>query len=456
MISGEEYRERLKEHKKEIYVKGEKVGYDHPNVKPVVNAIAYTYDLAKEMGGVHSDLINGKVNVLNAVIKSFEQLVFRYEFQKELSHRLATCNYRCTGCDAINSLAAGLNDKGRKKLFEFLKEVQKNDLACTASLTDSKGDRSKRPSEQKEQYVRVVDEQRDGIVVSGAKIHQSGAFASEINFVLPGQTFKKGEEEFAVAFALTPEDKGVSYVVQNTGYQALQREGADAGNPKYGDRITCVVIMDEVFVPWERVFIYKDLRATASVLQNFANSHRCVGAACKAEFLASMAGAASLMLKANGLENVSVLRQKVAEIVGLSEAAFAISIGAAYKGEKVGEAYVPNAIMANSAKVAGVDSFMKAIGILTDISGALPATSPSEEDLKAEGIGEKLRTILKASEKFSPEERLKIAKFVSFWLSSSHVFGAVHGGGSPSAALIFLQYLADFERYEKPVKDILS
>ena len=456
MISGEEYKERLKSYKRKIYVKGEKVDFEHPNVKPVVNSIAYTYDLAEEMGGVHSDLVDENVNVLNAVIKSFDQLVFRYEFQKELSHRLATCNYRCTGCDAINALAAGLDSEGRKKLFEFLKEIQKNDLACTASLTDPKGDRSKRPLEQKEQYVRIVEELSDGIVVSGAKVHQSGAFASEVNFVLPGQTFKKGEEEFAVAFAVTPEDKGVSYVVQNTGYQALQREGADEGNPKYGDRITCVVIFDEVFIPWERVFLYRDLKATASVLQNFANSHRCVGAACKAGFLASMAGAANLMLKANGLEKVGALRQKVAEIIGMSEAAFAVSLGAAYKGERIGEVYMPNAVMANAAKIVGAENFIKAVGILTDIAGALPATSPSEEDLRSEEIGEKLKTFLKASENFTPEERLKIAKFLSFWLSSSHVFGAVHGGGSPSAALIFLQYLADFEKYEKPVRDLLS
>ncbi len=456
MISGEEYRERLKKYKRDIYVKGEKVDYEHPNVKPVVNAIAYTYDLAEEMGGVYSDLIDDDVNVLNAVIKSFDQLVFRYEFQRELSHRLATCNYRCTGCDAINSLAAGLNGESKKKFLEFLKLVQREDLSCTASLTDPKGDRSKRPAEQKDQYVRVVDELEDGIVVRGAKVHQSGAFASDVNFILPGQTFKKGEEEFAVAFAITPEDKGVSYVIQNTGQQALQREGVDSGNPKYGDRITCVVILDDVFVPWERVFIYKDLKATASVLQNFANSHRCVGAACKSGFLASMSGAASLMLKANGLEKVSALRQKVAEMIGMSEVAFAISIGAAFKGESVNGVFLPNSVIANASKIVGVESFLKAIHSLVEVSGALPSTSPSEADFSIEKVGEKLRTYLSASDNFTPEERLKLAKFVNFWLSSSHVFGAVHGGGSPSAAAVFLQFLVDFEKYEKPVRELLS
>ncbi len=49
LISGEKYIERLRSYDREIYVKGEKIDdfVEHPNVKPIVNAIAYTYELAK-------------------------------------------------------------------------------------------------------------------------------------------------------------------------------------------------------------------------------------------------------------------------------------------------------------------------------------------------------------------------------------------------------------------------
>jgi 4-hydroxyphenylacetate 3-monooxygenase/4-hydroxybutyryl-CoA dehydratase/vinylacetyl-CoA-Delta-isomerase len=107
MIRGEDYVERLRGYKRIIYVAGKKLDemkwFEQSNVKPTINAIAKTYDLAPDYA-VYSDLVGKKVNVLNAVMKSPEDLVKRYNCQRELSLRLATCNYRCTGCDAINSL----------------------------------------------------------------------------------------------------------------------------------------------------------------------------------------------------------------------------------------------------------------------------------------------------------------------------------------------------------------
>ncbi|NHW45094.1 MAG: hypothetical protein HA491_05115, partial [Candidatus Verstraetearchaeota archaeon] len=101
------YFERLRGYRRIIYAAGRKLDenrwFEHLNVRLTINAIAKTYDLAPSYA-VHSDLVGEEVNVLNAVMKSPESLVKRYNYQRELSLRLATCNYRCTGCDAINSL----------------------------------------------------------------------------------------------------------------------------------------------------------------------------------------------------------------------------------------------------------------------------------------------------------------------------------------------------------------
>ncbi|MEM2175765.1 MAG: 4-hydroxyphenylacetate 3-hydroxylase N-terminal domain-containing protein [Archaeoglobaceae archaeon] len=464
MIKGDEYIERLKGYRRAIYVKGKRIEnwVEHPNVKPVINAISMTYELASNFE-VQSDLIGEKINVLNAVMKKSEDLIKRYDFQRELSLKLATCNYRCTGCDAINAIypvTKMIDEKSgtdyHRRFLDFLREIQKKDLACTSALTDVKGDRSKRPLQQEDMFVRVVKKDEKGIYVSGAKIHQSGAFAADINFVLPTQTFKEGEERFAIAFASLPEDN-VKFVLQNTGVQAKFREGGsfEMGNPKFGDRTTCMVIFDETFIPWERVFVFEDLKATRDLLTLFACSHRCVGAACKSGFMDSIAGVASMMLKVNGLENVSALRQKIAEIVAFSEAAHAIAIGGAVKGYKVADSWQPCREIANSAKVIGVDAFIKSIANLTDIAGGIPATAPSEFDLTSE-IGELVKKFIKGSDKFSTEERMKVIKLAEFWIMSSHLVGAFHGGGSPSAALIFLQFLADLTKREKAVCDLLD
>jgi 4-hydroxyphenylacetate 3-monooxygenase/4-hydroxybutyryl-CoA dehydratase/vinylacetyl-CoA-Delta-isomerase len=466
MIGGEDYFERLRGYRRIIYAAGRKLDenrwFEHPNVRPTINAIAKTYDLAPGYA-VHSDLVGEEVNVLNAVMKSPEDLVKRYNYQRELSLRLATCNYRCTGCDAINSLypITKLVDESRgtdyhDRFTRFLREVQRQDLACTAALTDPKGDRSKRPLEQEEAFVRVVRKDEKGIYVSGAKVHQSGAFAADVNFVLPGQAFREGEERFAVAFAVTPEDD-VKYVLQNTGIQAKLREGGsyEAGNPKYGDRTTCTVIFDETLIPWDRVFLFEDLKSTRELVTLFACSHRCVGASCKAGFIDSMAGAASMMLKANGLENVQSLRQKVVEMVALSECIHAAAVGGAVMGYELKGSWQPNREVANSVKVFGVDAFMKAVASLIDVAGGIPATAPSEFDLQGE-LGEALKKYTKGSERFSAEDRMKIVKFIEFWTMSSHLVGAFHGGGSPSAALVFLQFLANVVKRERAVCELLD
>ena len=469
IIKGDDYIERLAGYKREIYVRGERVEnfVEHPNIRPAVNAIAFTYDLAakKEDYSPFSDLVAEKVNRLNYVNKTAQDLIARLDYQRELSMRTSTCHYRCPGADAICSLHSAtkaldkrLGTDYHEKFLTFLKEIQSKDYACTGALTDTKGDRSKRPKDTRDMYVHVVEKNNSGIIISGAKIHQSGAFAADVNFILPTQTFKKGEEEFALAFAVTPEDQGVKFVLQSTGYQAKFREGGsfEPGNFKYGDRLTCTVIFDQVFIPWERIFVFEDLEANRHVLTSFAVSHRCAGAACKAGFIDSMIGAASLMLKANGLDKVSALRQKIGEMLGISEAAYGIAIGAATKGKEDFGAHQPEPLIANAGKVIGVEGLNKALMNLAEIAGGIPVTAPSEFDLKNPDIGPLLEKYLRANPEFSTEERLKIIKFIEFWATSSHLLGGIHGGGSPAAAIIFLQFMADLKTREDAVKDAID
>ncbi len=468
LLSAEEYIKRLSRSEREIFVKGEKVRdfVTHPNIKPVIDSIAFTYELAKEREEYSplSELVGEKVNRLNFINGTAEDLIARYDFQRELSLRLATCNYRCPGSDIINALFPATKELDARRgtnyherLLQFLKEVQQNDYACTGSVTDVKGDRSKRPGEVEEGYVHVVEKRKDGIIVSGAKICLSGAFAADVNFVIPTLTLRKGEERFAVAFAVKPEDKGVKYILQNTGCQAKFREGGEfeKGNP-YSDRTTCTAIFDNVFIPWERVFFFEDLEAANKTLTYFAIAHRCAGAACKAGFVDSMIGAASLMSKANGLEKDSAIRQKLGEMVAVSEASYGIAIGGAKKGFEDRGVWLPNMLMANAGKIAGIEGFSKALTRLIDIAGGISVAAPSEFDLKNPEIGGLVKKHLRGSQSFTAEERLKIAKFIEFWATSNHLAGAICGGGVPAASLIFLERLADVKLKEGAVKKALG
>jgi len=94
-----------------------------------------------------------------------------------------------------------------------------------------------------------------------------------------------------------------------------------------------------------------------------------------------------MMLKANGLENVQLLRQKVVEMIALNEGIHAVAVGGALIGYELKGSWQPSREVANSVKVLGVELFVKAMANLIDVTGGIPATAPSEFDLEESLVG---------------------------------------------------------------------
>ena len=97
----------------------------------------------------------------------------------------------------------------------YRKHLQKNDLAFAMGLTDIKGDRSLRPSEQiqhQDFYVRIVEERPDGIIVSGAKTHISQAPACNEVLIAPCRAMKEDDAAYAVAFGITLNAPGITMI----------------------------------------------------------------------------------------------------------------------------------------------------------------------------------------------------------------------------------------------------
>ena len=144
-------------------------------------------------------------------------------------------------------------------------------------MTDAKGDRSLRPAEQKDpdQYLHVVEERKDGIVVRGAKLHQTGAINSHEIIVMPTRTMKEDEKDYAISFALPSDTSGIIYIYgrQSCDTRKLESPTIDVGNTQYGGQ-ECIVVFDDVFVPWERVFMYKDWEYCNDLVEHFASYPR--------------------------------------------------------------------------------------------------------------------------------------------------------------------------------------
>lgn len=328
-----EYLEGVSRREPRVYLGGKRVNslIDHPVTRTVVEATAKVFELTldpryQEVMTATSHLSGERVSRNLHINRSTADLERRTEMAVLTSQKLGTCNYRCVGCDALNGLASitwqmdrDLGTEYHQRLTDYLRFLQKGDLAFSGGMTDTKGDRSKRPAEQDpDSYVHIVERRPDGIVVRGAKQHQSGSYAADETLVLPGLACTKGEEDYAVAFAVANPTPGVIFISQYTPFSAereLEKDARYLGNPVFGQRETSLMIFEDVFIPRERVFMCGEVKYTRHLITRFAKMHRMnCGGACKVGFADLIIGAARLAAEYTGIAAAPHVVEKLTEI----------------------------------------------------------------------------------------------------------------------------------------------
>lgn len=467
----EDFLKRLKKRKPVIYSFGEKVEnvLEHPNTKPVVDTICKTYELAldpknQNLHTMHSPFVNEPVNRFNHIVMNANDLAMRVKQARHLSQSTGTCTYRCPAHDGLNALYAVTYEldqanqgktKTHEHFLEFLKEVQAQDLACNGTMTDVKGDRSLKPHQQGDMYLHLVDKNKDGITVRGAKVHQSGAIAVDYSIVMPTLALGADDELYAVSFAAENGTPGIMHVLQANSGEAMRRIGGeiDQGNIKYSVRSTSLMIFEQVFIPWKYVFLCEDYAASGLLLKYFTDLHRTIGSGCKAGFADTIIGAAATIAEFNGVTKASHIQSKLIDMIQATETAFGTALAACCEGEKTpAGSFVPNTLMANVTKLAGFGGLGDIIMKAAEIAGGLCVTAPSEKDLRHPEIGSLVEKYLKGSVNVSTEDRLRMMKFIHYWAAGPHPAGAIHGGGSPMAQKMMLPRCVDFEKLKNLAK----
>jgi len=194
LMTASEYIESLRKLKTRVYMFGEKIDnwVDHPIIRPSINCVAMTYALAqdpkyKDLMTATSNLTGHTINRFTHLHQSPKDLIKKVKMQRLLGQKTASCFQRCVGMDSFNAVYSTTYEIDEKygthyheNFKKFLIYVQDNDLTVDGAMTDPKGDRSKAPHEQKDPdvFVHVVERRPDGIVVCGAKVHQTGSMNS--------------------------------------------------------------------------------------------------------------------------------------------------------------------------------------------------------------------------------------------------------------------------------------
>jgi len=462
--TAQQYLESLEKLSPRVYLGGKRIEniLDNPTTKSMIEATARSFEMAsdpqyKDVLVTRSHLTSREINRATHINRSVADLEKRVEMAVVMAQELGTCYYRCGASNALTHLASVTWEMDRKsgtdyhsRFNEYLRFVQDNDLVLSIGVNDPKGIRTKRVKEQDpDMALRKVEERDDGIVVRGAKLHQTGAVTAHEHLILPGSVYNRGEEEYALAFAVPNGEKGITYICQYNPY-TVEREHEDdihqIGNPRYGQRETAMVIFDDVFIPWERVFMCGEVEFTVKLRDASARLHSTCEAACKAGWLDLMIGAAQLSAEFSGLEDVPHIQLDIADMIKVREICHALAVAAVARAAEEPQgsgAFLPDITFARMGIIYSSYGFWEAIEKATDISGGLVITMPSEKELLNPETSEYVKKYLKSAA--PAEKRLRITKFLQNWVCGFHGAATWQGGGVPYSSLMAVYNSADLE-----------
>ena len=471
--TGEQYLDSIRNRSKvEIYVMGKEVKdvTTHPFLKPSVMAFKSTFDAAweedtKDLGRAWSPFINDEINRFNHVHRSPDDLAAKVKLLRKLSHKTGACFQRCVGWDSLNTLWIMTNlmaQKGkteyRDRFVEYLKYVQKNDLALAGAMTDAKGARTLKPHQQpnKNAYVRIEEVTKDGIYVSGAKANITGVAATEEMVVLPTRAMGPEDKDYAVAFSVPTDSEGIKIIVGRQLNDARRLEGGDIDALPYFYNHEGLVIFDHVFVPMERVFLMGEYEFTSQLVEVFSAYHRQGYGGCKAGLGDVIIGASQNLAKQIGVEKASHVQEKLTEMIFLTETMYSAGIAASLNAVKVCDnCWWVNPMHANVTKhlVARFPAQISQLSI--DIAGGIIGTAPSEWDLKNPKLKEYVAKYLQGIEGYTAEDRLRMVRLLeNVSLGVAFQIESVHGAGSPAAQRIMFTRLYDLNYAEEIAKKL--
>lgn len=468
MKTREDYVKRLSKMKTNFFMGGEKIErpWEHPQIKAGINAVALTYDLAQkpeyeDLMTTISPITGERINRWTHLYNSLDDLLKRVDALRMICHLTGSCICRCVGIDGLATIGAVSYEADQKldtdyhqRFLEYMKYFQKNDLFAAGAVTDVKGDRDLRPHQQADPdlYLRVVEKRSDGIVVNGAKNHISGAVYADELIVVPTRALTKEEKDWAVAFAIPADAKGITHIGSSKAPRIKKKmEAPVSSNWAFTDSF---IIFDHVFIPWERVFLCGEWQFAAQLGALFGHYHRhshcgCIPARCDA-----LMGASSLIAKYNGISKKPHVRNKLCELIEVAEIVYACGYTAAMKGIKHPSGiYRPNFIYSNIGKMHSGMNVAREMAIAQDIAGGLTVTMPSEDDFYNPQTERFMKKYLKGVSEVPVENRVRAFRLIEDLAASRYsalwMVAGIVGAGSPEAQRIAIMSGYDLEEKEK-------
>lgn len=436
--TGDDYLESLRDGR-EVWLDGERIKdvTQHPAFRNTAHSIAQLYDLTHEPE-LKDVLTVGGIHRAYHVPRSGEELVARRKAFKVWSE--ASFGFLGRSPDYIAAGIAGFAAKpevfatesfdGTANVAAHHKRMAEGDLYQAFCITNPQIDRTKPASSQEEPdlFLRVVAERDGGIVVRGAKmIGTAAVFGNEV-LVGTIDPVAPQDVEYALSFSLPIDTDGMKFI-SRTSYEAGARSVFDNPLSSRFDENDSLLICDDVFVPWERVLVYRD--PTASLMQwwgtpayvNFVHQ-AATRFWTKLEFLS---GLAILVAKANNTYALPPVQQQIGRMLGWTQMARAMVLAAEADfvrvDNKIGAVHIDPAIASTHRFLAG-EVYPKVLAELKTLAGGgliqLPA---SGADLLHPELGKYVAKYVR-SPGTPAEQRIKLLKLA--WDAVGSEFAGRH------------------------------
>jgi 4-hydroxybutyryl-CoA dehydratase/vinylacetyl-CoA-Delta-isomerase len=470
LMTGAEYIESLRQLNTQVYMFGQKIDnwVDHPIIRPSINCVAITYDLAQDpehadLMTATSNLTGNKINRFSHLHQSTDDLRKKVKMQRLLGQKTASCFQRCVGMDAFNAVFSTTYecDKAHGTSYhenfkKYLTYIQDNDLVVDGAMTDPKGDRGLGQGAQADPdlFVHIVEKREDGIVVRGAKAHQTGSINSHEHLIMPTQAVSEDDKKYAVAFAVPSDAKGLFMVYgrQSCDTRKLEKDAdVDLGNKNFGGQ-EALVVFDDVFVPNNRIFLNEEYDFAGMLVERFAGYHRQSYGGCKVGVGDVLIGAAALVADYNGAQKASHVKDKLIEMTHLNETLYCCGIACSAEGypTEAGN-YQIDLLLANVCKQNVTRFPYEIVRLAEDIAGGLMVTMPSQADFRSDlkiptksdmTLGEWTTKFFKGVAGVPTENRMRILRFLENICLGASAVGyrteSMHGAGSPQAQRIMI------------------
>ena len=476
LMTGEQYIESIRKLNMEVYMFGKKVEVpvDDPILRPSLNSVRMTYDLAQmpeyeDLMTVVSPYTGKRVNRFTHIHQSTEDLVKKVKMQRLLGQKTAACFQRCVGMDAFNAVFSTTFETDKKygthyheNFKKFMIYCQENDLTVDGAMTDPKGDRSKAPHEQEDpdMFLHIVERREDGIVVRGAKAHQTGALNSHEIIIMPTQTMRAEDADYAVSFAVPIDTKGVFMIIgrQSCDTRKLENTEMDVGNAEFGG-VEALVVFDDVFVPNDRIFMAGEYDFSGMMVERFAGYHRQSYGGCKVGVGDVLIGAAAVAAEYNGAAKASHIKDKLIEMTHLNETLYCCGIACSAEGHQTESGnYLIDMLLANVCKQNVTRFPYEIVRLAEDIAGGIMVTAPSEADFRDPKLGPIVDKYLRGVASVSTENRLRILRLIENLALGTAAVGyrteSMHGAGSPQAQRIMISRQSNMAMKKELAKTI--